>query len=226
MLKNNKLKLSFSTESILILVAFLFRIIPDIALDNFHCNGELFSVCYYAIYLLFFIAFGMYYTEAKGGILFSIAFFINFAFVIYSFISNYIVYNNPFNIFYFIIDAVCAISNVVFILYGFNKIKNIKICYVFIGLLLLDSSIYFIGDIINAIRSLYTYDCIQLLSAISYFLMHIAVLIYLLPSKKKRYIENRKTIEIALKTLKEDFENNLITEDEYLLKKKEYINNL
>ncbi len=232
MLKNNKLKLSFSTESILILVAFLFQIIPDIVNNDFgNILGVFLNVCYYSVYLLLFIAFGMYYTEAKGGILFSIAFFIKFAFVIESFIFNYIVYDNPINVFYLVIDVACAISNIVFVLYGLNKIKNMKICYIFIGLLLLDSSVYFIESVIGVINSIrYSYftfyNCGWLLSEISYLLIHVVVLIDLLPSKKKKYIENKKTIEAALKTLKEDFENNLITEDEYLSKKKEYINNL
>lgn len=232
MLKINKLKWNFSIEVILIVVAFLFRIIPDIIYNDFgNILGVFLNLCYYSVYLLLFIAFAIYYTEAKGGIFFSIAFFINFAFAIESFIFNYIIYDNPINIFCLIIDVAYVISNIVFVLYGVNKVKNIKICYIFIGLLLLNSSVYIVKAVMLVITSIrYSYftfsNCSWLLSEISYLLMHIVILIYLLPSKKKEYIKNKKTIENALKTLREDFENNLITEDEYLSKKKEYINNL
>ncbi len=234
MLKNNKFKFSFSIEVVLILVAFLLRIKPNYF--NYGIKIITSELCSYLVYLLLFIAFGMYYAQAKGGILLSIAFFIELAFTIESLILRVPRINYFYTSVYFV-NIVCAICYAVLILYGLNIIKNIKVCYVFIGLLLLEASMEFVSSAIHTIR--YFKDCYDvttffrhsanyswLLSTTPYLLINIAVLLYLLPSKKRKYIENKKSIEIALKSLKEDFENNLITEDEYLSKKKEYINNL
>ena len=56
--------------------------------------------------------------------------------------------------------------------------------------------------------------------------MIIAVLVFFIPTKKKRNIENEMSIEKALRELKEKYDKKLISEEEYLSKKKEYLNNI
>lgn len=229
----NGLKFNFFAEVKIIIIAILFFVFSSVY--NFWEYGII-SLNEIIRFLmsssLLFLYFGFFGIDKEKGWLFSAAFIVEIIFDIKDmllFAKGYF----GLSISYF----VAIVSSFLFVLYGFGKIKNKKYCYIaaililinFIYLRLTFSFEYLFSMIdlhisfLNMIKIMWR-EIIQ--PILSYSLMILAVLFFLIPTKKKRKLENEISIETALRRLKEEYDNKLISEEEYLSKKKEFINNI
>ena len=232
MLKN-KFNIKFYLETKMVLIALGLYLLSEILLlfcSNVEFTNVFISIGYFLAYLLMysllFFYFGFSTKTRRDDFLFSISFIIRLIISIYGILSNYFYYDYWGSLKSITIDIISLIG----ILYGFAKNKSIKVCYVFVGLLLVEGLTYVLDDANMLLTSIkYGYVCLAdfvwVISDLSYLLVYIAILIFFLPSKKK-YIEKEKTIEEKLKLLQDEFENNNITSEEYALRKKEYLSSL
>ncbi len=229
----NRLKFNFLPETLLIIIAILFFIfssiyyfLEDRTIDLNEIIQFLLPSCLLFFYFCFF---GI--NKEKGWI-FSAAFIIKMIFDIkymFLFLKAY----PGLSVSYF----VAILSSFLFALYGFGKIKNKIYCYI-AAILILINFIYlrlvlsfgYLSSMIdlhisfsNMIKIVWEQIIHPIIPC---SLMILAVLVFFIPTKKKRNIENEISIEKSLRALKEEYDNKLISEEEYLSKKKEYINNI
>ena len=229
----NRLKFNFFAEAKIIIIAILFFVFSNVyyfwECGIIELNEIIQFLLPSSLLLLYFCFFGI--NKQKGWI-FSAAFIIKMIFDIkYMFLFSKVSFG--LSISYF----VAIVSSFLFVLYGFGKIKNKKYCYIAAILILinfiylrltlsfgyLSSMIDLHISFLNMIKIIWE----QIIQPIlPYNLMILAVLVFFIPTKKKRNIENEISIEKALRELKEQYDNELISEEEYLSKKKEYINDL
>ena len=223
-----KVKFNFFTEALFIIFSVLFRIISSISWGGIDYISLIIFLSQACLLFLFFVFFGI--NNEKGWI-FSIAFIIKFICDVTDF--SILKYFPQLSITY-----ICGtLASVIFILYGFNRIQNKVYAYIATAFILIDfisMRLAFSYSYMSSLMELQvnSFDILkgvwsQIIAPIMpYCLLHLAVLIYFIPTKSKKDIENKSQISKCLRVLKEEYEKHLITEDEYLSKKKEYINKL
>lgn len=227
---NNKFK--FSPETILLFVAFFMEILADIIryahiLTFNEQVNMIYDLIYLPIYILLVVGFANINNNTKiAKNIIGIAFLFKLLFIIKDMLYGYVIYNNSIEIFYFSIYIIAIIGNGGLVLYWFNKLKNKKVYCIFITMLLLNSVAWLIDPIRYTLIFPARYNLSSLLFSFAYLLTHIAALVFIMPTKKKKQIEKEQTLAEKLKSLQQEFERNNITQEEYALRKKEYLSHL